>query len=197
MKKTVQNLYISSFLGTSKRSPEQAQKKRHTFWKINKDLHVNLGKISTFRLFWVFKKESVVVRKRASHVLKKLFFFQNLLNFFQKSSIVGAKQLQIFEKFMFFRFYFFIKLDPCSRRESNRFFHKKVVSIVGIKQKKNPQKLIKFWRFWSLSNKKAARVGTKKCTITPLFLAYFHGFWYLKTLHSRHKTKTIFWKKKF
>ena len=31
MKKTVQNLYISSFLGTSKRSPEQAQKKRHTF----------------------------------------------------------------------------------------------------------------------------------------------------------------------
>ena len=125
MKKTFQNLYISSFLGTSKRSPEQAQKKRHTFWKINKDLHVNLGKISTFRLFWVFKKESVVVRKRASHVLKKLFFFQNLLNFFQKSSIVGAKQLQIFEKFMFFRFYFFIKLDPCSRRKSSERLHKK------------------------------------------------------------------------
>ena len=123
--------------------------------------------------------------KKKKYLIKGSWFFfnvqgfQNLLNFFQKSSIVGAKQLQIFEKFMFFRFYFFIKLDPCSRRESNRFFHKKVVSIVGIKQKKNPLKLIKFWRFWSLSNKKAARVGTKKCTITPLFLAYFHGFWYL------------------
>ena len=138
-------------------------------------MNVNLGKISTFRLFWVFKKESVVVRKRASHVLKKLFFFQNLLNFFQKSSIVGAKQLQIYGKFMFFRFYFFIKLDPCSRRESNRFFHKKVVSIVGIKQKKNPLKLIKFRRFGRFQ-KKAVSLGTKKCTNTPLILVFFHGF---------------------
>ena len=33
---------------------------------------------------------------------------------------------------MFFHFYYLIKLDPCRRRKSRRFFHKKRVPIVGI-----------------------------------------------------------------
>ena len=141
--------------------------------------------MSTFRLFWVFKKDAGTVRKKASHVLKKLFFFQNLLNFFQKSSIVRAKQLQIFGKFMFFRFFFFIKLDPCSRRESNRFFHTNLAPTVSVKQEKISLKLIKLWRFLTLSGKK----------VDSVVAWFFVALWYLKTLFIGHKTKTIFWKK--
>ena len=44
-----------------------------------------------------------------------------------KRYIVGTKRRQFFEKekLMFFRFYFFIKLDPFSRRKSSERLHKK------------------------------------------------------------------------
>ena len=51
-------------------------------------------------------------------------------------------------------------------------------------------------KFFDAFEKKAARVGTKKCTPTSLFHIFFHDFLYLEGLYSRHKMKTFFSKKK-
>ena len=48
--------------------------------------------------------------------------------------------------------------------------------------------------FFDAFEKKAARVGTKKCTPTSLFHV-FYEFLYLEGLYSRHKTRTCFEKK--
>ena len=126
---------------------------------------VNLKKIATFRLFWVFKKDARVVRKKVSHVLKKLFFFKMFWTFFQKRSIVGTKQVNNFGKSVFFCFYFFIKLDSCTRREWKIFFHKTLVSIVGIKRKIFSLNLIKFCRFLYLTAE--TNINMKKLYCKP------------------------------
>ena len=137
---------------------------------------VNLKKIATFRLFWVFKKDARVVRKKVSHVLKKLFFFKMFWTFFQKRSIVGTKQVKNFGKPVFFCFYFFVKLDSCSRREWKIFFHKTLVSIVGIKRKIFSLNLIKFGSFWMLSKKKSIE-AQKSVPPHHFFMFFVHEFW--------------------
>ena len=139
-------------------------------------MQVNLKKIATFRLFWGFKKGARVVRKKVSHVLKKLYFFQNLLIFFQKGSIVGTKKVKKIENFVFFCFYFIIKLELCSRREWKVFFHKTLVSIVGIIRENIFSKFDQKLKFFEAIEKKAARVGTKNCSIHSTFSCFFNDF---------------------
>ena len=137
------------------------------------------------------------MRKKVSHVLKKLFFFQNCLNFFQKRSIVGTKQLQIFGKFVFFCFYFFINLDPCTRREWKIFFHKILVSIVGIKRKIFSLNLIKIWSFLMLSKKRPLEQAQKSVPPLHFFMFFFMIFYILKGCIVGTKRRHFFQKKSF
>ena len=57
-----------------------------------------------------------------------------IILFFQRSSIVTAKQLQIFGKFMFFRLFFSKKL--CYKRETTQHFQQKSCFFVFIFSKK-------------------------------------------------------------
>ena len=118
-------------------------KKTSHFLKIILGFQCKFQKIVYISPFLGFQKGRWNSEKKSVTRFEKVVFFQHLLNFFQKSSLVRAKQLQIFGKFMFFRFFFFIKLDPCSRRESNRFFHTILAPIVSVKQEKISLKLIK------------------------------------------------------
>ena len=134
--------------------------------------------------------------KKAPHVLKKWFFFKIVWFFFKKALLQGPNSFRFSENSRFFVFIFSLNLTSIAGA-IHFFFYKKLVHIVSIKQKKNSLKKIKFWRFLTLSNKKAASLGAKNCNITTLCHVFFFScFSYFEGLYSSHKTKWIFWKKK-
>ena len=118
-------------------------KKTSHFLKIILGFQCKFQKIVYISPFLGFQKGRWNSEKKSVTRFEKVVFFSTFSELFSKKLSCKGETAPNFRKIHIFSFFFFIKLDPCSRRESNRFFHTILAPIVSVKQEKISLKLIK------------------------------------------------------